>query len=299
LIVVAVAIAGEMVLFSVTTAYSFLGGRNADSFNLRPNDLVNHEAFLWARSLGKVRYVLAGGVDPYDSVPRFQAALRTAGYRSVPGRQKSSRHRSVETLVKLRESWRGVHVDRVRGAFSLRIGLEGVGQQRWPAEYEENVRMPSSGAPLGVEQPLGAVAQGIRAEGPDHFATKTLRIGTWAAFPRRSSAVLIARYTERDCRDRTGRRRHNVAETDPSTPGDHRAFRSTWPPNTRSRRPSCVDGVLDPDLASGPQKPWRSDPSLPPVRDKGQLGAADETGKLREGHERNRLLELEAVVGHM
>jgi hypothetical protein len=112
------AIAGEMVLFSATTAYSFLSGTKADSFKLRPSDLVKHETFLWARSLGKVRYVLGGGVEPYDSIYDFKRSFAPRGI--VPFRVASKVHDidRFERLVKLRESWKGVHVDPgARGFF--------------------------------------------------------------------------------------------------------------------------------------------------------------------------------------
>jgi Acetyltransferase (GNAT) domain len=112
------AIAGEMVLFSVTTAYSFLVGTKADSFILRPADLVKHEASLWARSLGKARYVLGGGVEPYDSIYDFKRSFAPRGI--VPFRVASKVHDvdRFDTLVKLRASWKGVHVDPgARGFF--------------------------------------------------------------------------------------------------------------------------------------------------------------------------------------
>lgn len=69
----------ELVLVSAENVYSFLGGTDADCFELRPNDLLKYEITLWAKSQGKRRYVIGGGYQPSDGVFQFKRAFAPDG----------------------------------------------------------------------------------------------------------------------------------------------------------------------------------------------------------------------------
>ncbi len=69
----------ELALVSADNVYSFLGGTDDDAFELRPNDLLKHELFLWARAAGKRRVVLGGGYEPGDGIFRYKRAFAPSG----------------------------------------------------------------------------------------------------------------------------------------------------------------------------------------------------------------------------
>jgi hypothetical protein len=75
-------VSSELVLVSADTVYSFLGGTIEDTYELRPNDLLKYEIMLWARQLGKRRFVLGGGYSPDDGIYRYKRTFAPRG--SVP-----------------------------------------------------------------------------------------------------------------------------------------------------------------------------------------------------------------------
>ncbi|MBI4566662.1 MAG: GNAT family N-acetyltransferase [Planctomycetes bacterium] len=72
-------IASDLLLLSQEHGYFFLGGGSAESFSLRPNDLLKHEAFLYCRARGIKRFVLGGGYRPEDGVLRFKRSFAPRG----------------------------------------------------------------------------------------------------------------------------------------------------------------------------------------------------------------------------
>jgi lipid II:glycine glycyltransferase (peptidoglycan interpeptide bridge formation enzyme) len=68
-------VSSDLMLLSESTAYYWLGGTLAESFALRPNDLLKHETFLLCRQLGKRRVVLGGGYKPDDGLIRYKRAF--------------------------------------------------------------------------------------------------------------------------------------------------------------------------------------------------------------------------------
>lgn len=72
-------IASELVLTSVENTYFFLGGTDQDYYELRPNDLLKFEIIVWARRMGKKRYVLGGGHAPDDGIFRYKKAFAPNG----------------------------------------------------------------------------------------------------------------------------------------------------------------------------------------------------------------------------
>lgn len=69
----------ELALVSADNVYSFLGGTESGSFDLRPNDLLKHELILWARAAGRRRFVLGGGYERDDGIFRYKRSFAPGG----------------------------------------------------------------------------------------------------------------------------------------------------------------------------------------------------------------------------
>ena len=72
----------ELVLVSAQRVYSFLGGTDAQWFNVRPNELLKLEVMNWARDAGKKEFVIGGGYEPGDGIYRYK--LSFAPHGAVP-----------------------------------------------------------------------------------------------------------------------------------------------------------------------------------------------------------------------
>jgi GNAT acetyltransferase-like protein len=72
-------VSSELALVSATSAYSFLGGTDEESFPLRPNDLLKVELIRWARAAGLRRFVLGGGFEPDDGIFRYKRSFAPHG----------------------------------------------------------------------------------------------------------------------------------------------------------------------------------------------------------------------------
>jgi Acetyltransferase (GNAT) domain len=72
-------ISTELVLVSAENVYSFLGGTDSDSFDLRPNDLLKYEIIHWAQSQGKRRFILGGGYGSEDGIYQYKLSFAPQG----------------------------------------------------------------------------------------------------------------------------------------------------------------------------------------------------------------------------
>jgi hypothetical protein len=72
-------VSSELALVSATSAYSFLGGTDDETFAERPNDLLKVELFRWAQAAGKRRFVLGGGFRADDGVFRYKRSFAPGG----------------------------------------------------------------------------------------------------------------------------------------------------------------------------------------------------------------------------
>jgi Acetyltransferase (GNAT) domain len=72
-------IATELVLVSADRVYSFLGGTDSHSFDLRPNDLLKYEILLWAKQQGKRHFVLGGGYQANDGIYNYKLTFAPEG----------------------------------------------------------------------------------------------------------------------------------------------------------------------------------------------------------------------------
>ncbi len=72
-------VSSELVLLSRRHAYFFLGGTLAESFDVRPNDLLQHETFLWCRAAGRRAIVLGGGYKGSEGLLRYKKSFAPRG----------------------------------------------------------------------------------------------------------------------------------------------------------------------------------------------------------------------------
>lgn len=72
-------ISTELILVSANNVYSFLGGTDSDSFDLRPNDLLKYEIILWAKKQGKHQFILGGGYEVGDGIYQYKLGFAPNG----------------------------------------------------------------------------------------------------------------------------------------------------------------------------------------------------------------------------
>lgn len=72
-------VSAELVIYSSSTAYSFLGGTLDEAFDKRPNDLLKYQIMLWAIGRGILNYVLGGGYAPEDGIYRYKRSFAPNG----------------------------------------------------------------------------------------------------------------------------------------------------------------------------------------------------------------------------
>ncbi len=72
-------ISSELLLFNGTYLHSYLGGTLEQYFSLRPNNLLKHEAALWAQSRGINYFLLGGGHSDNDGIFRYKRSFAPGG----------------------------------------------------------------------------------------------------------------------------------------------------------------------------------------------------------------------------
>jgi hypothetical protein len=99
------AVSSELVLLSRRHAYFFLGGTLAESFELRPNELLQHETFRWCRDAGKRALVLGGGYRGSEGLLKYKRSFAPRG--EVPFRvgMKTYAAAPADRLVEARRAW--------------------------------------------------------------------------------------------------------------------------------------------------------------------------------------------------
>ena len=93
----------ELALVSADNVYSFLGGTESDSFDMRPNDLLKHELILWARATGRERFVLGGGYERDDGIFRYKRSFAPGGVVGFETGRRILDAAAYERLVAVRE----------------------------------------------------------------------------------------------------------------------------------------------------------------------------------------------------
>jgi len=98
-------ISTELVLLGADCAYSFLGGTDENSFDLRPNDLLKHEIIRWCREHQKRFFVLGGGLAPDDGLLRYKSSFAPKdGRRPFSVGQRIYDEVANESLLSLRRA---------------------------------------------------------------------------------------------------------------------------------------------------------------------------------------------------
>ncbi len=102
-------VSSELVLLSRSHAYFFLGGTLADAFELRPNELLQVETFLWCRDAGKKALVLGGGYRGSEGLLKYKRGFAPGG--EVPFRIGMKVHdpATAARLLEDRRRWEQAH----------------------------------------------------------------------------------------------------------------------------------------------------------------------------------------------
>jgi hypothetical protein len=98
-------VSSDLALLSERNAYYWLGGSLAESFALRPNDLLKHEMFLQCRALGKRCVVLGGGYKPDDGLIRYKRAFAPGSDARFQVGARLYDPGMSDRLVTLRQAW--------------------------------------------------------------------------------------------------------------------------------------------------------------------------------------------------
>jgi hypothetical protein len=99
------AVSSELVLLSHRHAYFFLGGTLAESFELRPNELLQHETFRWCRAAGKRALVLGGGYRGSEGLLKYKKSFAPRGEVPFKVGTKIYAAALAERLVQERRAW--------------------------------------------------------------------------------------------------------------------------------------------------------------------------------------------------
>jgi hypothetical protein len=98
-------VSSELVLLSRRHAYFFLGGTLAEAFEVRPNDLLQHETFLWCRDAGRRAIVLGGGYKGSEGLLRYKKSFAPRGEVPFLVGTKTYDAGAAAELVENRRRW--------------------------------------------------------------------------------------------------------------------------------------------------------------------------------------------------
>ena len=146
------AVSVDLVLLGARTAYYHLGGTSADAFGLRPNDLVKTAAMEYARSAGRTRFVLGGGLHDGDGLERYKRGFAPRGAQDFCTTERILDPVVHGSLVRDLES--RVRAERAAGGFPDWVD----GPDFFPA-YRRRFTVPAPVAPAGAtHEPASADA---------------------------------------------------------------------------------------------------------------------------------------------
>jgi len=98
-------VSSELVLLSKQHAYFFLGGTLAESFEVRPNDFLQHETFLWCRDAGKRELVLGGGYKGSEGLFKYKKSFAPNGEVPFQIGVKTYDAAAATVLLEARKRW--------------------------------------------------------------------------------------------------------------------------------------------------------------------------------------------------
>lgn len=76
-------VSSDLLLVSAASVFYFRGGTLADKLDTRANQMLKHEAILWAKREGKRAFLLGGGVQGEDALFRYKAGFAPHGVRQL------------------------------------------------------------------------------------------------------------------------------------------------------------------------------------------------------------------------
>jgi hypothetical protein len=100
-------VSSELVLLSKHHAYFFLGGSLAEAFDVRPNDFLQHETFLWCRDAGRRRLVLGGGYKGSEGLLKYKKSFAPTGEVAFLVGTKTYDPEALQRLIAARKEWEG------------------------------------------------------------------------------------------------------------------------------------------------------------------------------------------------
>lgn len=95
-------ISTELVLYDGANCYSFLGGTDAEFFDVRPNDFLKYHVIKWGKEKGLRRFVLGGGYGEDDGIYRFKKSFSPNGVIQFYTGHQVFDQKKYDMLVKLR-----------------------------------------------------------------------------------------------------------------------------------------------------------------------------------------------------
>lgn len=98
-------IASEIVLLSQNHAYSYLGGSLPPALELRANEILKHESFLWCRANGKKDIILGGGYKGEDGILHYKRTFASSGEQPFTLGMKVYDAEAASRLVARRAAW--------------------------------------------------------------------------------------------------------------------------------------------------------------------------------------------------
>src|SRR5882672_1086868 len=98
-------IASDLVLLSEEHAYSYLGGSLEAAFELRANELLKHECFLWCQAAKKKDVILGGGYNGEDGILHYKRGFASSGEQSFKLGQRTFDAAAAARLLEQRVAW--------------------------------------------------------------------------------------------------------------------------------------------------------------------------------------------------
>ena len=92
----------ELVIYGAEHAYSYLGGTDKETFDLRPNDFLKYEIIKWTKEKGLKSFVLGGGYGADDGIFQYKLCLAPNGVQEFYIGRRIFDRQAYDTLVALR-----------------------------------------------------------------------------------------------------------------------------------------------------------------------------------------------------
>lgn len=128
-------VSADLILLDTRTGYDFLGGTEAASFHLRPNDLVKVAACEWLQRNEYTRFVIGGGLRAGDDLERYKRTFAPQGLRPYVTGERVFAPDKYAALV--------------RAQCGTSVGEDNAGYFPAYRRPKSNTRMPAAPAEVG------------------------------------------------------------------------------------------------------------------------------------------------------